>query len=440
MKARATVPVVAPIQKATKARYLILFLVCMMTGINYMGRTNLAVAAPYIQQELGLSPAMMGIVFSSFAWTYTVMQIPSGWILDRFGSRTVYGATMFLWSSFIGLMGCAANFTTLIIYRLALGLCGAPTFPANGRIVTAWFPARERGLAIGGYIGAQYIGLAFLTPLVTWIIVTFGWPYVFFITGFLGIGLSFIWYFIYRVPQHCHYINLLELKHIEADGEHDELSQPDWKNIKQLLKHRQLWGMFIGGYAVSSISYFFITWFPSYLVNAKGLTLIGAGFYASAPFLAAIIGVMTGGRWSDWMLYRGHSFGTARKVPIITGLLLASSVAAANYTNDLWMVTLIMSFAFFGQNMANTGGWALLSDLAPRELVGITGGFYNFSSNMGGVIAPLVVGFIVDTTNSYQLALFFISATALLGLFSYVFIVGKPYRITTVNMQCNIEG
>lgn len=426
-----------PVQKATRARYLILFLVCTMTGVNYIGRTNLAVASPYIQQELGLSAAMMGIVFSSFAWTYTVMQVPSGWLLDRFGSRLVYSATMFLWSTFIALIGCATNFNILVIYRLGLGLCGAPTFPANGRIVTSWFPAQERGLAIGGYIGAQYIGLAFLTPLFMWIISVMGWSYLFIITGAFGIALSFVWYFIYRAPQQYRHVNSLELIHIGAES---NLNNPDternalnWKQANQLLKHRQLWGMFIGSYAVSSISYFFITWFPSYLINAKGLTLMGAGFYASAPFLAAIAGVIAGGHWSDWMLKRGYSFGISRKVPIITGLLLACSIALANYTDDIWVITLIMSFGFFGQNMANTCGWALLSDVAPRELMGVTGGMYNFTSNLGGIVAPLVVGLIVDATSSYQLALYFISATALLGLLSYLLIVGKPYQIAIKN-------
>lgn len=423
-----------PTEKITRARYLILFLVCMMTAINYLGRTNIAVAAPYIQQELSLTPAMMGIVFSAFAWTYTIMQIPSGWLLDRFGSRTVYGITMFLWSSFVGLIGWSASLTMLVICRLSLGVCGAPTFPANSRIVTAWFPARERGLAIGAYIGSQYIGLAFLTLPLTWIIVTFGWSYIFFITSALGIAFSVIWYSVFREPTSFPKVSAGELSYIREGGGFCDLPEkgndPTWKEVRQLFKNRMLWGMLLGNFTISSTAYFFTTWFPSYLIKAKGLTLVDAGFYASAPFLAAIVGVAVGGKWSDWMLTQGYSVGTSRKVPVITGLLLSCLIATANYTDRIWLITTVMSVAFFGQNIANACGWALLSDVAPRELTGITSGLYNFSSNLAGIVTPLIVGLIVDSTNSYQAGLVFVSTIAALGVLSYLFVVGKPYRIT----------
>jgi ACS family D-galactonate transporter-like MFS transporter len=420
-------------EKVTKSRYLILGFVCMMTAVNYLGRTNIAVAAPYIQQEFNLTPAMMGIVFSAFAWTYTLMQIPSGWLLDRFGSRMVYGATMFWWSAFVGLIGLSTSYAMLVFCRLSLGVCGAPTFPANSRIVSAWFPARERGLAIGAYIGSQYIGLAFLTLPLTWMIVTFGWAYIFFVTGALGIGLAVIWYWVYREPMYFGKISPGELAYIREGGGFCDSPEgqhhPAWKEIKQLFRHRPLWGMFLGSFTTAAIAYFFITWFPSYLVKAKGLSLVEAGFYASAPFLAALAGVATGGRWSDWMLTKGYSIGTARKVPIISGLLLSCLIVAANFTDDIWLITAIMCVAFFGQNIANACGWTLLSDVAPRELTGVTSGLYNFCANIGGIVTPLVIGYIVDVTNSYQLGLAFVSALGLTGVLAYVFIIGTPYRI-----------
>lgn len=424
-------------EKVNRTRYLILFLVCFMTGINYLGRTNLAVAAPYVQQDLNLTPAMMGMVFSAFAWTYTIMQLPSGWLLDRFGSRVIYGVTMFLWSCFVCFIGWSTGFVMLVICRLVLGICGAPTFPANSRIVTAWFPAQDRGLAIGAYIGSQYIGLAFLTLPITWTIITFGWSYVFYIAGALGIALSVIWYSVYREPASYKKVSAAELAYIREGGgfcdKPEKGYNPTWKDIRQLCRHRQLWGMFFGNFTISSTAYFFTTWFPSYLVKAKGLTLAEAGFYASAPFLAAIAGVMVGGKWSDWMLTKGYSIGTARKVPVITGLLLSCLIAAANHTEHMWLITAIMSIAFLGQNIANACGWALLSDVAPKGLTGVTGGLYNFSSNLAGIVTPLIIGFIVDSTNSYQLGLVFVSVIAMLGVFSYVFIVGRPYRIVINN-------
>ena len=204
------------IKEKNRLRYHILLLVCMMTAVNYIGRTNVAVAAPYMEQELGLTPAMMGLVFSAFAWTYAAGQIPSGWILDRYGARMVYGLSMFLWSVLIGLMGWAGGLFTLVLCRLGLGVCGAPTFPANNRVVTTWFPTQERGLAVGGYIGAQYIGLAFLTPALTWIIVSFGWPYIFFLTGLGGIVLAYVWCCRYTEPASYPGISATELTHIRT--------------------------------------------------------------------------------------------------------------------------------------------------------------------------------------------------------------------------------
>lgn len=420
-------------KKATRVRYSILLLICIMTAVNYMGRTNIAVAAPYIEKELGLAPAQMGIVFSSFAWTYVLGQIPSGWILDRFGSRVVYGISMLLWSVIICMIGWATSLTALILCRLGLGICGAPTFPANSRIVAAWFPSHERGLAAGGYIGAQFVGLAFLTPLLTWIIVSAGWPSIFFITGVFGVIFALIWCFIYREPAQHHKVNAQELSYIRDGGGlchvKTKEKQMGWDDYRQLLGHRQLCGMCIGHFSMASTTYFFITWFPSYLVNAKGLSLLEAGVYASAPFLAALVGVTAGGRWSDWMLTRGYSFGASRKTPIMTGLLFTCCIAAANYTEHIGLIIGIMSFAFFGLNMASTCGWALLSDVAPRQMIGVTGGLYNLSSNLGGVVTPMLVGFIVEATASYDLALVFVTSIAFVGLVAYALIVGSPYRI-----------
>ena len=200
--------------------------------------------------------------------------------------------------------------------------------------------------------------------------------------------------------------------------------------MRILFRHRQIWGMCIGNFTIASTAYFFTTWFPSYLVHAKGLQLLEAGFYTSLPFLAAFAGVFIGGRWSDGMLARGRTLAAARKVPIMAGLLLSCGVPAANYTNDIWLIVLIMSVAFIGQNIANTCGWALLADVAPKELVGVTGGVYNFSSNLSGIVTPMVIGLLVSATKSYELALWFVAFIAFIGLMSFSFVVGRPYRMT----------
>lgn len=417
----------------TRARFVILFLVSIVTCFNYLGRANLAVAAPYLQAELGISPAMLGVVFSAFSWSYTMLQIPSGWILDRFGPRLVHGIAILGWSLFSALTAVVSGVAMLAGCRLAVGFFSAPTFPANGRVVATWFPANERGLAIGAYSGAQHFGLAFLTPVLTWLVVTFGWPSVFIVTGMLGAAAAAVWYLYYRDPGQHQGVSQAELAYIrQGGGLSDTVAGQEkisWQEAKQLFKHRQLWGMYIGQFAQTATLLFFLTWFPSYLVAAKGMAMLKAGFYASVPFLAAIIGVLAGGKWSDWMLVRGCSLSAARKIPIVLGLLLSCCIILANYTNDINLVITIMSLAFMGQGMSGSISWALLSDIAPRKLVGLTGGVFNFCANLGGTITPLAVGFIVNTTQSFEFALLFISIIALIGAFAYIFIVGRPYRI-----------
>lgn len=183
-------------EEPTKRRWFVLFLVCIITFINYLDRANISVAAPFISSDMGFNAAKMGLIFSAMSWSYTCMQIPCGWFLERLGPRVVYGIALFGWSAFTGAMSLTYNFASMIACRLGLGIFEAPAFPANSRIVTAWFPSRERGLAIGAYTGAEYIGLALCTPVLTWLLVTFGWKSIFVATSLIGIIFTFFWLFL----------------------------------------------------------------------------------------------------------------------------------------------------------------------------------------------------------------------------------------------------
>jgi Sugar phosphate permease len=419
--------------KPTKRRWFILFLVCLITFINYLDRANLAVAAPFLSKDLGLNPAMMGIIFSAMGWSYTLMQIPSGWFLDRFGPRMVYGAALVGWSVITTAISIASGFRSMIGFRIGLGFFEAPAFPANNRIVTAWFPSKERGLAIGAYTGAEYIGLALCTPILTWLLVTFGWRSIFIATGIIGILCAFFWFASYRDPANCKAVNQAELDLIKKGGglsdtvlEQKKITK---KEMKYLFTNRQLWGMYIGGFSITAILFFFMTWFPSYLVNEKHMAILKVGIYGALPYLAAIAGVLVAGRWSDWMISKGYGLGMSRKLPVIVGLLLSSVIIGSNYTNDINIIITFMSVAFFGQGMASAISWALLSEIVPKELVGSCSGVYNFVANLGGTLSPAIVGYLIAKSGSYSSALVFVSVMGLLGAFSYIFIIGKPSRI-----------
>ncbi len=419
-------------RKQKTVRWFILFLIALVTCINYIDRAIISLAAPNIQADLHIDPAMMGIIFSVFGWSYTFSMLFSGYFLDRFGPRKVYTVSLILWSVFTFMVGTAKNISSLITYRIGLGAFESPSIPTNAWCVSEWFPKKERATAVGIYTGTQYIGLAFLTPVFTWIIITFGWNYLFYIAGIIGILIGFVWYGFYRNPKEHMRISQEELNYIKEGGGMigtEEKHPFSWNRIGQLLKHRQIWGMFIGQFSIQTTLFFFMTWFPSYLIDEKGMTMLKTGIYASIPYIVAILGTLIGGRCSDWMLTRGVSTGLARKLPIIIGLLLSCLILGGNYTDSPNIVITFMAIAFFGQGMASTVTGALLADIAPKGMVGLTGSSLYFVANIGGALSPLIVGLIISATHSYAAALTFISVVALIGAFAYIFLLGKVKRI-----------
>ncbi|MFX1738934.1 MFS transporter [Paraburkholderia sp. A1RI_3L] len=432
--------------RRSKARYRILALLAVGTMINYLDRTVLGIAAPQLTKELGIGAALMGLIFSAFSWSYVAAQIPGGLFLDRFGSRVTYYLSMTLWSVFTLLQGFVSGVGALFACRLGLGVTEAPCFPTNSRVVATWFPQRERAMATGTYTVGEYIGLAFFSPFLFALMGAFGWRSLFYVVGGVGIVFGGIWWLFYREPREHPAANQAELDYIEAGGGLTHRKPADtaahnaraasegkkggfeWRTIGRLLKHRQLTGICLGQFAGNSTLVFFLTWFPTYLATERHMGWLKIGFFAIMPFIAASVGVMFGGTLSDWLLRRGKSANVARKLPIIAGLLLASTIVLANYVESNVTVIVILSVAFFAQGMAALG-WTLVSDIAPDGLLGVTGGIFNFAANLAGIVTPLAVGFIVSATGSFVGALAFIGVIALIGALSYIFVVGDIKRI-----------
>lgn len=415
--------------KPTHARFGILTLLTFGTLINYLDRTVISVAAPLMSQELGLTAVAMGVVFSAFSWTYAAAQIPGGILLDRIGVRITYFLSVTVWSTFTLLQGLATNLWSLIAFRMGLGIAEAPAFPCNSRILGTWFPQAERATATGVYSIGQYFGLAFLSPVLFWIAATFGWRALLIIVGAAGIIFGVVWYFLYRDPHESR-ANQAELEHIAAGGGLGRNAHVHfkWSHISFLLRQRQILGASIGQFASNSTLVFFLTWFPTYLATERQMGWIKVGFFTVLPFIAACVGVLSGGVCSDLLLRRTGSANIARKLPIIAGLLLASTIVIANFvTQDAWVIA-VMSIAFFGQGMCNLG-WTLLTDVAPKQLMGLSGGVFNLGANLAGIVTPLVVGFVVGATGSFVWALAYIGTLALLGVVSYVVVVGDVRRV-----------
>lgn len=421
--------------KPTKRRYVTLFMIFITVVICYVDRANLAVASAHIQKEFGITKTQMGYIFSAFAWTYTACQIPGGWFLDRVGSRITYFIAIFGWSVATLFQGFAGGLASLIGLRAATGLFEAPAFPTNNRMVTSWFPEEERASAVGFFTSGQFVGLAFLTPLLIWIQEMLSWHWVFIITGGIGIIWSLLFFMVYRSPRKCKHVNAPELEHIRAGGglvdgdapadkkTRVPLTSADWK----LVFNRKLVGVYIGQFAVASTLWFFLTWFPNYLTQEKHISALTAGFMTTVPFLAAFFGVLLSGLVADKLVRNGKSIGFARKLPIICGLLLSTCIMGANYTNDPMWIMILIALAFFGNGFASIT-WSLVSSLAPVRLIGLTGGVFNLAGGLGGITVPLVVGYLAQYYG-FAPSLTYIAVVALLGALSYIFLVGEVKRV-----------
>lgn len=430
--------------KPTRTRLSILTMLFMATAINYMDRANLSVAGSAIQGQFGLSSTQLGLLFSMFTWFYAISQVPVGYVLDRVGPRKLYGSAIILWSVFTFLMGFASHhlfatasssFVMLLVCRALIGVAEAPSFPSNTKIIATWFPDHERARATATYSSAQYIGLALLTPVLSWIVAVWGWEASFYISGGFGIVFGLYWLIAYRNPNESK-ANAAELAMIRDGGGHGSQNQQgnrtgvNWPDVRHVLRQRTVWGLFVAQFAASSTLYFFLTWFIVYLEKGLGLSIAKAGIGAMFPYLMAMCGVLCGGVLSDLMLKWGYSRTRARKLPVMLGLAVTTSICLVNFFENQPVIAIaILSLAFFANAFSNLG-WVVCSDVIPRHLIGTVGGFLNIFGNLSGIISPIVIGVILQTTHSFQYAMFYIAAVALAGVVAYALLVGKIEVIT----------
>jgi ACS family glucarate transporter-like MFS transporter len=441
----------APGSPRTNVRWGIVVMLFVVTAINYADRATLSIAGPEIKKALGLSPVEMGYLFSAFAWSYVVAQLPGGWLLDKFGSKLTYFFSIFLWSLFtffqgtVGFLTGGIAFVAIFLLRLLVGTAEAPSFPGNSRITSAWFPTAERGTASAIFNSAQYFATVIFAPLMGWITHTFGWPGVFYVMGGLGIIVSLIWLKVIHGPKDHPRINKAELEYIAAGGALVDLDGKKTTTksnqvatmacIKELLCNRMLLGVYIGQYCITTLTYFFLTWFPVYLVQERHMTILKAGFVASLPAIAGFVGGVLGGILSDRLLKAGKSLSVARKTPIVMGMLLSMSMIACNYIETDMIVVAIMAMAFFGKGVGALG-WAVVSDTSPKEAGGLSGGLFNTFGNTAGITTPIIIGYIVQGTGSFAGALVFVGANAAMAIVSYLFIVGEIRRVELKTCKC----
>jgi D-galactonate transporter len=424
----------------SKVRWLVAGLMWSAIAINYIDRTVLSAAAPHLQSEFHLGAMEMGIVMSAFFWSYSLLQLPAGMLADRFGQKLVLGMAVFWWSLATAVTGLATGFKSLVALRVMLGVGEAGSYPSNAGIATRWFPRKERATVAGIFDSGSKLGGAVALPLIAWLLATFDWKVTFAITGALGLVWCVVWVVAFRnSPADHRRVNAAELAYIrdgaEAPRRDNALAEVPWY---RLFGYRNIWAMCIGFFMINYNSYFFITWLPTYLVKARGMSMMEMGFMASLPLILSMVVEILAGWASDRVYASGRlSLTATRKLFLIVGLLMASSIGLAAFAASPLVAVALLCVAKSGTTVAASQVWALPGDVAPRNMVSRVAGIQNTVSNMGGVVGPVVTGAIVGATGSFVPALLFSSALIVIAMLNYLFLLGRvePIQFNPIPME-----
>ncbi|WP_074269272.1 MULTISPECIES: MFS transporter [Paraburkholderia] len=410
-------------------------------AINYIDRTVLSAAAPHLQSEFHLGAMEMGIVMSAFFWSYALLQLPAGMLADRFGQKIVLGMAVFWWSLATAVTGLASGFKSLVALRVMLGVGEAGSYPSNAGIATRWFPRQERATVAGIFDSGSKLGGAIALPLIAWLLAVFDWKVTFAITGALGLVWCVVWVLVFKnSPADHRRVSASELAYIRADEEAPRQNGAALADVPwyRLFAHRNIWAMCIGFFMINYNSYFFITWLPTYLVKERGMSMMEMGFMASLPLILSMVVEIFAGWASDRVYASGRlSLTATRKLFLIIGLLMASSIGFAAFAASPLVAVALLCVAKSGTTVAASQVWALPGDVAPRNMVSRVAGIQNTVSNMGGVVGPVVTGAIVGSTGSFVAALLFSSALIVIAMLNYLFLLGKvePIQFNQVPME-----
>jgi MFS transporter, ACS family, D-galactonate transporter len=402
------------------ARVAVLLSVSVL--INYVDRGTLSIAAPILKDDLHLSPSQLGVLLSSFFWTYATFQIVSGWLVDRFEVNWVLAMGVLVWSAATLTTGLLHGFALLLAARLLLGIGESVAYPSYNKIIAKHFQATHRGRA-NGLISAGWAGGPALGTLVGGLLMArVGWRLFFVVLGAASLLWLFPW--IKWMPRGP---GLATSKFVKP------------ASIHEILQQRSAWGTFAGLFCFNYLWYFLITWLPFYLVRQRGFSLQTMSLVGGAAFFALAVSVLTSGWLADRWIAGGASPTLVLKFFCGTGLALASVsfvivFLVANHTAAMT----ILIFSCIALGMCSPNLWTMTQILAGPQTAGKWAGLENFCGNMAGIIAPIVVGIILENTGEFFWAFAITGGVTLLGAASYVFLVG-PVEPVAWNLQPGAE-
>lgn len=418
----------ASIPRIPRLRWRIAGLIGAGVLINYFDRISISVAGPQLEQSFHLTPVDLGVLFSAFFWTYALLQIPVGLVVDRLGVTRVGRWSAFLWTAASALTAFAGGFAGIFAARLLLGVAEAPSFPASSKATGYWFPRNERALSTSIYdVGAKFSNVIGV-PLVALAVVRLGWRWGFGVVA----ALSFVYFLafcrMYRDPSQHPRLTRKEREYIAAHGAEPEgqSSAAPAGMLAYLLSTRKVWALVIGFGAYGYSFNLFLTWLPDYLVQTMHRSILTSAGFAAIPWACASLADMLVGGWLiDFLIGRGRSETRVRKTVLVIGMCTGLAVLGATATARPGVALVWISIALTGLSAAAPVAWSLPSLIAPKGGVGAVGGLMNFSNNMMGVVAPIVTGFIVGRTHSFVDVFLVAGLVLVAGVVSFVFLLGR---------------
>jgi MFS transporter, ACS family, D-galactonate transporter len=426
--AQAVTEVSADVTRKTSVRWRIFCLILLIVSINYIDRASLSVAMPAISREFAFGPAAQGLILSAFFWSYAFMQVPGGWLADRYRPRLIIAGSAILWGAFQAGTALVSGYFGLLAARLGLGLAEGPIYPASGKLNAVWLPARERCRGAVIIDGGAPLGTAFGGLIIATLMGTFhSWRWAFVIAGLgtMAAGLLAYWY-IRDTPREQPAANEAEVRYIESEhAKEDALlvaGQVGRTTILAFLRFRSFWGMVLGWLGFDLVFYGLVSWAPSYLAQARHLNLSAIGGSLFVIFGAGFVGELCGGFLADHWKSRGGSPNTVMRTLLgISGTLTTLSTLLLGFVADPLIAVALLASTLFFLRWAGLY-WSIPATLTDRGRAGILGGMMNLVGNIGGIAVPIIVGLIVQATSSYFLALMFFTASGVLYLVSSLMI------------------
>ncbi|HEX8285884.1 MAG TPA: MFS transporter [Pyrinomonadaceae bacterium] len=408
--------------RATSVRYKVLGFLFALAALTYLDRLAISAAAPFIIKEFDLTPIQMGYVFSAFTLTYALFEIPTGWLGDRFGTRRTLTRIVLWWSAFTALTAAARGFWSLFALRLLFGMGEAGAIPNSACTVSRWFPATQRGRAMGGVCIGHAMGAALTPPLVFWLIQQQGWRLPFVEFGVLGVVWCAAWYFWFRdTPEEHRGVNAAETRLICAGGEarRDRSHSIPWRTF---LRSRNIFFLCAMYFAYGYSLYFYITWLPTYLLQARGFTMTSAGLFSALPWVFGAVAFLCGGTLTDYLATRTGNKKIARCGVGVFGLTMsAAMLVLVALTENSVAAALFIALALFFQFLTTPAVWATCMDIGGHR-AGVVSGTTNTFGNLAGTLAPIVFGYILQTLGSWTLGFYVAAGFLLVGVVMWLFI------------------